>query len=175
MTEPIDLIKGLEERGASYFVESLGNVHAAMNYMECLKDGSELSYLHIYFADLMKKALKPETVVIGSHFSPFRGKKNKLLSIDPEKSGIFPMGARCIEDGMMDMIGLGRQSFADPFTPAKLAEGREDEIHYCTMCMNCEELMIRQQPVGCVTYNKPYTQRFVECRKQFGKVNELHT
>lgn len=175
MTEPLDLIKGLEERGASYFVESLGNVHCAMNYMECLKDGSELSYLHIYFADMMKKALKPETVVIGSHFTPFRGKKNKLLSVDPEKSGIFPVGAQCIEGGMMDMVGLGRQSFADPLTPLKLMEGREDEIHYCTMCMNCEELMIRQQPVGCVTYNKPYTQRFVECRKNFGKLNELHT
>lgn len=175
MTEPIDLIKGLEERGASYFVESLGNVHCAMNYMEATKDAAELSYLHIYFADLMKKALKPETVVIGSHFTQFRGKKNKLLSVDPEKSGIFPVGARCIEDGMMDMIGLGRQSFADPFTPAKLAEGREDEINYCTACMNCEELMIRQQHVGCVTYNRPYTDLFVECRKKYGKVTALHT
>ncbi len=175
MTEPLDLIKGLEERGASYFVESLGNVHCSMNYMEALSDAPELSYLHIYFADMMKKVLKPETVVIGSHFSPFRGKKNKLLSIEPEKSSLFAMGATCIEGGMMDMIGLGRQSFADPFTPAKLAEGREDEIHYCTQCMNCEELMIRQQPVGCVAYNRPYAQRLVETRKKYGKLSELHT
>ena len=175
MTEPLDLIKGLEERGASYFIESLGNVHSAMNYMEALKDAPELSYLHIHFANMMKKVLKPETVVIGSHFSPFRGKKNKLLSVDPEKSSLFAMGAHCIEEGMMDMVGLGRQSFADPFTPAKLAEGREDEIHYCTQCMNCEELMIRQQPVGCVAYNRPYAQRLVETRKKYGKLTELHT
>lgn len=175
MTEPLDLIKGLEERGATYFIESLGNVHSAMNYMEALKDAPELSYLHIYFSDMMKKALKPETVVIGSHFSPFRGKKNKLMSVDPEKSSLFAMGAHCIEEGMMDMVGLGRQSFADPLTPQKLLEGREDEIKYCTQCMNCEELMIRQQPVGCVAYNKPYTERFVECRKKYGKLTELHT
>lgn len=114
-------------------------------------------------------------MVIGSHFSSFRGGKNKLLSIEPEKSSLFAMGARCIEDGMMDMVGLGRQSFADPLTPLKLMEGREDEIKYCTQCMNCEELMIRQQPVGCVAFNKPYTQRFVEIRKKMGKLTELHT
>ena len=177
LTESIDLIKGLEERGASYCVESLGNVHAAMHYMEATQDEAELSYLHIYFADLMKKALKPETVVIGSGFSPFRGKKNTLLCIEPEKSQLLAMGARVIEDGCMDMIGLGRQSFADPFTPVKLAEGREDEIKYCIQCMNCEELMIRQQPVGCVLFNKIYTEKFRETRAKFGKMaaSQLHT
>ena len=175
LTESIDLIQGLEARGASYFVESLGNVHAAMHYMEADRDEAELSYLHIYFADVMKKALKPETVVIGSGFSPFRGKKNTLLCIKPEKSQLLAMGARVIEDGCMDMIGLGRQSFADPFTPAKLAEGREDEIKYCIQCMNCEELMIRQQPVGCVLFNKFYTEKFRETREKFGKLNALHT
>ncbi len=175
MTEPIDLIKGLEERGAQYFIESLGNVHSSMAYMEAMKDEPYLSYLHFYFANLMKRNLKKETVVIGSHFSSFRGKKNKLLSVDPEKSSIFAMGSRCIRDGMMDMIGLGRQSFADPLTPLKLKEGREDEIKYCTQCMNCEELMIRQQPVGCVAYNKYYTELFKEIRKTFGKLTELHT
>lgn len=175
LTESIDLLKGLEERGAQYFIESLGNVHASMAYMEAVQDEPYLSYLHMYFSNLMKQNLKPETVVIGSHFSSFRGKKNKLLSVDPERSSLFAMGSRCIEDGMMDMIGLGRQSFADPLTPLKLSEGREDEIKYCTQCMNCEELMIRQQPVGCVAYNKIYTQLFTECRKKYGKLTELHT
>ena len=88
---------------------------------------------------------------------------------------MFAMGARCIDDGLMDMIGLGRQSFADPLTPLKLEEGREDEVNYCNQCMNCEELMIRQMPVGCVTFNKPYTQLFRDVRKQMGKLEELHT
>ena len=175
LTESIDLLKGLEERGASYFVESLGNVHAAMHYMESTQDEAELGYLHIWFANEMRKALKPETVVIGSGFSSFRGEKNTLLCIEPEKSKMLAMGARVIEDGCMDMIGLGRQSFADPYTPRKLAEDREKEIKYCVQCMNCEELMIRQQPVGCVLYNPIYTEKFRECRKKFGKLTELHT
>lgn len=174
LTESIDLVKGLEERGASYFVQSLGNVHASMNFMEAVQDEPYLSYLHFYFANILKQNVKPETVVIGSSFSPFRGKKNKLLAVEPEKSSMFAMGARCIEDGMMDMIGLGRQSFSDPLTPIKLEEGREDEIKYCTQCMNCEELMLRQQPVGCVPFNPIYTKIFKETRDQFGKLTELH-
>lgn len=175
MSEPIDLIKGLEARGAQYFVESLGNVHCSMEFMEAGREDPYLSYLHMYFSKLMKDSLKPETVVVGSHFSSFRGKKNKLLSIEPEKSSMFAMGARCIEDGMMDMIGLGRQSFADPLTPLKLEVRREDEINYCSQCMNCEELMIRQMPVGCVAYNRPYAQLFRDVRKKMGKLEELHT
>ena len=175
LTESIDLVKGLEERGASYFVESLGNVHASMNFMEAVQDEPYLSYLHFWFAHQLKQNLKPETVVIGSSFSPFRGKVNKLLAVEPEKSSMFAMGAKCIDDKMMDMIGLGRQSFADPLTPLKLAGGKEEDIKYCNQCMNCEELMLRQQPVGCVLYNRIYTDIFKETRDTFGKLEELHS
>jgi hypothetical protein len=41
--------------------------------------------------------------------------------------------------------------------------------------MNCEELMIRQMPVGCVAYNKHYAGLFKEVRKTMGKLEELHT
>lgn len=175
LTESLDLVKGLEERGASYFVESLGNVHASMNFMEAVQDEPYMSYLHFYFANMLKKHCKPETVIIGSSFSPFRGDKNKLLAVEPGKSSILAMGARCIEDGMMDMIGLGRQSFSDPMMPKKVREGRLDEIKYCTQCMNCEELMLRQKPVGCVLYNKYYTELFRQVRKEMGKLAELHS
>jgi len=175
LSESIDLIKGLEERGAQYFVQSLGNVHCSMNFMEAVQDEPYMSYLHFYFANLLKQNVKPETVVIGSSFSPFRGKKNKLLAIEPEKSSMFAMGARCIEDGMMDMIGLGRQILSDPLTPRKLQEGREDSISYCNQCMNCEELMLRQEPVGCALFNKHYVELFRQVRKKFGKLEELHS
>jgi hypothetical protein len=35
--------------------------------------------------------------------------------------------------------------------------------------------MIRQMPVGCVLYNKPYQEVFREVRKKMGKLEELHT
>ncbi|MPN56133.1 hypothetical protein SDC9_203819 [bioreactor metagenome] len=95
--------------------------------------------------------------------------------MEPEKSTTFAMGAQCIREGAMDMIGLGRQSFADPLTPLKLMEGREDEIKYCTLCLNCLELMIRQEFIGCTTYNKRYTKILKDVREKLGKVKEMHT
>lgn len=175
LTESIDLAKGLEERGASYFVQSLGHVHASLGFMEAAHAQPYITYLHLYFANILKQNVKPETVVIGSGFSPFGdAKKTKMKAVTPEESSLFAVGARCIEDGMMDMIGLGRQVYSDPLTPLKLREGREDEVNHCTLCMNCEELMIRQQPVGCVPYNKVYTQIFKETREKFGKLADLH-
>jgi 2,4-dienoyl-CoA reductase-like NADH-dependent reductase (Old Yellow Enzyme family) len=175
MTEPLDFLKGLEERGAQYFVETIGNVHSSISFVEADKDHPYLSYLHIYFADLMRKHLKPETVVVGSHFSSFRGGKNKLLCISPENSSTFAMGSKLVEEGSMDMIALGRQSFADPATPRKLREGREHDIKWCTLCLNCLELMIRQTPIGCTTYNSYYTKILQDIRAEKGRVKEMHT
>lgn len=175
LTEPLDFLKGLEERGAQYFVETIGNVHSSISFVEAGKDHPYLSYLHMFFANEMRRALKPETVIVGSHFSSFRGKKNSLLAVEPEKSSMAAMGAQCIREGAMDMIGLGRQSFADPLTPLKLMEGRDSEIKYCTLCLNCLELMIRQEYIGCSTYNKRYTEIFKNVRERLGKVKDMHT
>jgi hypothetical protein len=73
------------------------------------------------------------------------------------------------------MIGLGRQSFADPLLPKKLREGHEDEINYCTACDNCLELLIQQSPIGCCTYNKYYTDVLIQTRKEKGRLKVAHT
>lgn len=176
MTEPISLLKGLEERGAQYFIETLGNPSVSISLLESDKDHTYLSYLHTHFADVMKKSLKPETTVIGSHFSVFRnGKNNGLYTLDEEHGSLFAYGAKCINDGNLDMVGLGRQAFADPYLPLKLKEGREDEIKYCTACLNCLELMIQQKPIGCAVYNKYYTDMLLQTRKERGKTSQKHT
>lgn len=73
------------------------------------------------------------------------------------------------------MVALGRQSLADPLLPLKLKEGREEDIHFCTICDNCLELLIRQQKIGCCTYNKRYTDILVNTRKELGKLVQNHT
>jgi hypothetical protein len=41
-----------------------------------------------YFANLLKKTCKPETVIIGSHFAPFRdGKTTRLGGMNLGKAG----------------------------------------------------------------------------------------
>ncbi len=176
MTEPVDFIKNLEARGASYFVETIGNPTITISYVEADRDHEYMTFMHAYFANLLKKTCKPETVIIGSHFAPFRdGKTTRLGGMNPADMALFPYAAKCINDGVMDMVGLGRQSLADPLTPKKLIEGKEDEIKYCSSCLNCLELMIRQEHIGCATFNKRYTKIFVQMRKRLGKVQGMHT
>lgn len=175
LTEPIDLIKGLEERGAQYFVQSAGSPSITISLTQADKDHPYFAYLHQYFAKVFRDNLKKETVVIGSNYSVFGKGKSKLQAVLPEDSNLLNYGAQNIAKGYTDMVALGRQSLADPLLPKKLREGREKEINYCTTCDNCLELLIRQRPIGCCTYNKYYTNVLVNTRKELGSLKERHT
>jgi 2,4-dienoyl-CoA reductase-like NADH-dependent reductase (Old Yellow Enzyme family) len=175
LTEPIDLIKGLEERGAQYFVQSAGSPSITISLTQADKDHPYFAYLHQYFAKIFRDNLKKETVVIGSNYSVFGKGKSKLQAVLPEDSNLLNYGAQNIAKGYTDMVALGRQSLADPLLPKKLREGREKEINYCTTCDNCLELLIRQRPIGCCTYNKYYTNVLVNTRKELGSLKERHT
>ena len=175
LTEPISLLQGLEERGAQYFIQSAGSPSITISLTQADKEHPYFAYLHQYFAKQLKTNLKKETVLIGSNFSVFRDGKNKLCAVDPEKSALLQYGAQCIEGGAMDMIGLGRQSYADPLIPKKLAEGNEADINYCTACDNCLELLIQQSEVGCATFNKYYVDELVKTRKEKGRLKIAHT
>lgn len=175
LKEPIALLKGLEERGAQYFIQSAGSPSITVSLTQVDKHIPYYAYLHQYFANEFKKNLRPETVVIGSNFSPFRDGKNNICGVTQEQSSLFNYGAQCIDRGIVDMIGLGRQSFADPYLPKKLREGNENDIHYCTLCDNCLELLIQQSPVGCCTYNKTSTEELVRTRKEKGRLKVSHT
>ena len=175
LTEPISLLKGLEERGAQYFIQSAGSPSITISLTQVDKNVPYFGYLHQFFAKELKKNLKKETVLIGSNFSIFRDGKNKLCAVEPEKSSLLYYGGQCVERGVMDMIGLGRQSYADPHIAKKLREGNEGAIKYCTACDNCLELLIQQSKVGCSTYNKRYTEELVRTRKEKGRLKVMHT
>lgn len=175
LTEPIALLKGLEERGAKYFIQSAGSPSITVSLTQADKHVPYFAYLHQFFANELKKNLKPETVMIGSNFSPFRNGDNGLCAVKPEDSSLFAYGAQCIRDGVVDMIGLGRQSLADPAIVKKLQEGNEKDIKWCTICDNCLELLIQQSKIGCSTYNKFYTDILVETRKEKGPLKVHRT
>lgn len=176
LTESIDLIKGLEERGATYIMQSAGSPSHTLALSQPDKKIPEYAYLHFYFQKVCRDNLKPETAVLGSAYSIFRnGKGTKFQAVAPEKNSMHFWGNKNINEGITDFILLGRQSFADPYLPAKMMEGREDEIKWCTACDNCIEFLIRQEHVGCATFNKPYTKRMQEIRKEKGELKEKHT
>lgn len=175
LTEPLDLIKGLEERGANYFVQSGGSPSITTSITQAEKKAPYFAFLHNTWAKEMKKVLKPETVVIGSNYSVFRDGRNGILAVEKENNSMFHYGAKFIAEGKVDMVAVGRQSFADPLLPKKLKEGKEEEIKWCTVCDNCLELLIRQRPIGCCTYNKRYTEILVNTRKECGPLKAKHT
>jgi 2,4-dienoyl-CoA reductase-like NADH-dependent reductase (Old Yellow Enzyme family) len=175
LTEPIDLIQKLEERGAQYFIQSAGSPSITISLTQADRDHPYFAYLHQYFAKVFRENLKKETVVIGSNYSVFGTGKNKLEAVNPEDAALLAYGAQNISRGYTDMIGLGRQSLADPLLPRKLREGRQEDINFCTTCDNCLELLIQQQPIGCCTYNKFYTDVLVNTREVKGKLRVKHT
>ncbi len=165
--EPISLIQGLEERGCSFFIESLGNPSVDWELMSPNRKNAFDVYNHMSCADLMKKNLKPETlVVVGGTSILSSGMKNGMRGVTPEQNNLFYWGNYLIEHGNCDALALGRQSIADPALPEKYLEGKEDEIHYCMCCDGCSELMIRQSKVGCIVHDSYYRDLILKLRKE---------
>lgn len=58
-----------------------------------------------------------------------------------------------LEDGVQDMVSVGRATLADPEFANKAASGREDEIVHCISCMNClvsqEGNAVVNEPLEC--------------------------
>ena len=175
LAEPLDLVKGLEERGGKYILQSAGSPSITLALTQPDRDIPDYAYLHMTFQKAVKKAVKPETAVIGSAYTIFRNGNNKFLAVNRRESSLVYWGNKNIRDGVCDMIAIGRQSLADSLLPAKLEAGREDEIHWCTACDNCVEFLIRQRPVGCATYYREYASELKEIRRKEGVLKEKHT
>jgi 2,4-dienoyl-CoA reductase-like NADH-dependent reductase (Old Yellow Enzyme family) len=172
LTESLDLVKGLEARGAKYIIESAGNPSLTLPLVQAEKRFAEITYLRFFFQRELRKALRKETVVIGSNYSVFRNGKNSFRGVKQEESSFTYWANKNIREGLCDMVAIGRQSLADPLLPSKLEAGKADEVNWCTVCDNCIEFLIRQRPVGCSTYEREYTQELKEIRAAQGRLSE---
>ena len=166
LSESMALIKGMEDRGANYIMQSAGSPSITLALSQPDKSIPVDIYHHFSFQKACKEVLKPETVVIGSAYSVLNNGNNKLQARKKEENTLFYWGNKNIKDGVTDMIAIGRQSFADSALPNKFKEGKENEIKWCTACDNCIEFLIRQQPVACATYNKEWAKRLVAIRRK---------
>lgn len=175
LTEPLDLLQGLKERGANFILVSAGNPSLTIALAHPDKRIPDYAYLHHLFQKEARKVLHPDVVTMGSAYSIFRDGKNNFLGVEREKSSLLYWGDKNIRDGVTDMVAIGRQSFADPHLPRKLREGKFDEINWCTLCDTCMELLIRQQNTGCVVYEKEYAQILRETRAKLGVLKFKHT
>jgi 2,4-dienoyl-CoA reductase-like NADH-dependent reductase (Old Yellow Enzyme family) len=168
LTESIALARGLEERGAHYILQSAGSPSITLALSQPDEKIPDDAYLHHYFSSQYRKNLKPETVVIGSAYSIFGDGRNNLQAVKQEENTVWYWGDKNIREGVVDMIAFGRQSLADPAAPRKLIEGKPETVDWCTACDNCIELLIRQQNVGCASYNMPYVKALAKIRADEG-------
>ena len=165
LTESIDLVKGLEERGASYIIEALGAPRHTEDLSKPDRAKPYMGYLHFYFQKLLRDALKPETKVIGTCYSLYRdGGLNTFAAVKPENNSLSFWGNKNIGEGVVDLISLGRQSLADPFVPQKIANGKESEIKWCLGCDNCTAFLIAQEGGGCAVYNRELAEKLKRIR-----------
>lgn len=175
LRESLDLVKGMEARGASFIIVSAGSPSITLALSQPDKKVPDDCYLHFTFQKAVRDVLKPSTVVIGSGYSVINNGKNELHSRKPEENTLFFWANKNIRDHVTDMVAIGRQSLADGQMPRKIAEGRDKEIKWCTACDNCIELLIRQMPVGCTTYAKEYSDALKKIRKDEGLLKEKRT
>ena len=59
------------------------------------------------------------------------------------------LAAKYIEDGVVDIVGIGRGSIADPYFAQKTLEGRYDDIRQCIACNTCLEDDFSMRPSRC--------------------------
>ena len=121
-------------------------------------------YRHFGWTKLVKNAIK--IPVIGSGYSYLRDGKNSLQEPDPSKKSFLYWADKNLRDGNTDMVGIGRQSLADPSFPKKILSGELESIDYCTACDRCLALMLAQKDVGCAVYNEYYRDLYRSVRKE---------
>ena len=175
LTESIDLVKGMEARGAKFILVSAGSPSITLALSQPDKKVPDDVYLHFTFQKVVRDALKPETVVIGSAYSVLNKGDNELQGLSREEKTFYHWANKNIREGVTDMVAIGRQSLADGQLPRKFIEGREDEIEWCTACDNCIEFLIRQKNVGCATHIKEYTDALRAIRKEEGALKAKRT
>jgi 2,4-dienoyl-CoA reductase-like NADH-dependent reductase (Old Yellow Enzyme family) len=152
LQEPIAFVKMLEEMGLDYVNVSAGI--AGSEITQPSKKYPEGVYRHFGWTKAVKQAVK--IPVIGSGYSYLRDGKNNLQEPDKEKKSFLYWAEKNLKDGNTDMVGIGRQSLADPLFPQKILSGETETIDYCTTCDRCLALMLTQKEVGCAIYDEHY-------------------
>ncbi len=175
LTESIELIKGIEQRGAKFVIVSAGSPSITLALSQPDKRIPDDVYLHFGFQKAARDVLKKETVVIGSAYSVLNSGKNQLQAVSREEASLLYWADKNIREGVTDMVAIGRQSLSDPYLPMKVRDKKLKEIKWCTACDNCIELLIRQMNVGCATHEREYTLALRERRKLEGELKAKRT
>ena len=152
--EPLRFAKMIEDSGMDYVNVSAGIPAITPEIVRPTKNYPEGVYRHFGWAKAVKHLVK--IPVIGSAYSYLRDGKNGLKEPDPSRKSFLYYAEKNLKDGHVDLVGIGRQSLADPLFARKILSGDLDKVNFCTACGGCSILLKSQKEVGCAVYNKYY-------------------
>jgi 2,4-dienoyl-CoA reductase-like NADH-dependent reductase (Old Yellow Enzyme family) len=144
LTGMLDVIRLMDTLGMNYVNVSAG-IPALTGAITRPTEPSKYLALHqLRYAKTVKEMLKKEgrpLAVIGSAYSSHKAEAPAVME-------------EMLSKNYVDICGFGRQIFADPYTPKKIANG--EKINWCVLCSGCTKLMVSQRNDGCVVYNDYY-------------------
>ena len=163
LSEPIAFAKIIEERGMDYVNVSAGIPPVTPEIVRPTKNYPEGVYRHFGWAKAVKNAVK--IPVIGSGYTYLRDGKNDLKEPDSSKKNFIYWAEKNLRDNHVDLVGIGRQSFADPLFARKILGGEVHSIHFCKACSGCSVLLRSQRQVGCTVYDEYYREVLRQARR----------
>ena len=153
LSEMLDVIRTMNGIGMDYVNVSAGIPAQTAAITRPTEISRPLGLHQLRYAKTVKDLAKKEKLsikVIGSAYSTY-------------KEGVTVVMEEMLKKDYADACGFGRQTFADPLTPKKIAAG--ENVSWCLLCAGCSKLMIAQVNDGCIVYNDYYK----EVNKNYNK------
>ena len=144
ISEMLEVVRVMDGLGMNFVNVSAGIPALTSAITRPTKISKNLFLHHLRYTKLVKDLVKNENrniKVIGSAYSTY---KEEVLTVMEEM----------LSKDHVDACGFGRQIFADPLTPKKIASG--EKVNWCFLCSGCSKLMIAQVNDGCIMYNDYY-------------------
>jgi len=144
LSEMFDVIRVMNNLEMDYVNVSAGIPAATGAITRPTEVSKNLVFHHLRYTKAVKDLVKKEKLslnVIGSAYSTYKEDAPVVME-------------EMLSKDYVDLCGLGRQSFADPLTPKKIASG--EKVNWCVLCSGCTKLMLAQVNDGCIVHNDYY-------------------
>lgn len=164
ISEPLAFVRLMEKAGVDYINVSAGIPAITPEIVRPTRNYPEGVYRHFGWAQAMKKQVR--VPIIGSGYTYLRDGKNDLKEPDPMKKSFLYWAEKNLKEGICDLVGIGRQSLADPLFARKILKGKSSEVNYCTACGSCSQLLRAQAQTGCPVYFEYYKKILKEVQKK---------
>ena len=161
--EPLTFARMMGEAGMDYVNVSAGIPAITPEIVRPTKNYPEGIYRHFGWAEMVKAIV--QVPVIGSGYSYLKDGKNDLKEPDLSKKSFVYWAEKNLTDGNVDLVGIGRQSLADPLFAKKILSGQIDQVNFCVACGGCSTLLRSQKTVGCTVYDDYYKEVLRQARK----------